>query len=129
MTKKPTLKAIAAAKKWRRDREASDGNSCERLRLERIKLVKVQRRRIEIELARSKNELISRAEAEQEFRGIAYALNAFCAHLENEIPPTVLGLTIEKSRPAVKKLIREMQVALGQKESEFWKDHPVTTGK
>jgi hypothetical protein len=120
--------SVAAAQAWRRAQHGSDDSAAE-LRRRRIALLKQQERRARIEADQAEGKLMSRAEAEQEFRGIAYALNAFCAKLENEIPPVVLGLTIERSRPAVKKLIREMQVELGQKESEFWKNHPVTTGK
>jgi hypothetical protein len=83
----------------------------------------------EIELAAKKGELVSRAEAEAEFRGIAYVLNAFARRLENEVPQICLGLPLDRSRPAVVALIREMMKALGDKESAFWKAHPQTIGK
>jgi phage terminase Nu1 subunit (DNA packaging protein) len=121
--------SIAAAKRWRRDREANDSNSCERLRIERIKLVRVQRRRIEIEVARTRGELLPRAEVESEITGIAMAMQGFLRALEVELPQIVLGLPLERTRGLVKTHVRKLQELLADKTSEFWANHPQADGK
>jgi hypothetical protein len=120
--------SVAAAQAWRRAQHGSDDSAAE-LRRRRIALLRQQERRARIEADLSEGLLMSRAEAEAEFRGIAHCLNAFARRLENEIPPLCLGLGLERSRPLVKLAIREMMEAIKDKESEFWAAHPVTTGK
>jgi hypothetical protein len=120
--------SIEAALEWRRAQHGSDDSAAE-LRRRRIALLRQQERRARIEADLSEGKLVSRAEAEAEFRGIAHVLNVFARRLENEIPQLCLGLPLDRSRPAVVALIREMMGALGDKESAFWKDHPVTNGK
>ena len=153
MTQKPTLKAlaaalnvsvrrvselkrdgmscdsIAAAKRWRRDREGSDGNSCERLRIERIKLVKIQRRRIELEVARTRGELIPRDAVKLSDTKIGCAVRGFSKAIENELPALCLGLPLERSRPLVRARLRELQEMLADEFSEFWKNFPEADGK
>jgi hypothetical protein len=120
--------SVAAAQAWRRAQHGSDDSAAE-LRRRRIALLRQQERRARIEADLSEGKLVSRAEAEAEFRGIAHVLNVFARRLENEIPPLCLGLPLDRSRPAVVALIREMMGALGDKESAFWKNHPATDGK
>ena len=117
----------ALAAQWRAEKENSD--TAASLRRERIKLVRVQREKIEVELGLAKNEVISRAAVKLSDEGIAYAVSAFARKIENELPPLVLGLPLERSRPICKQAVREMLAMLKDKQSEFWAAHPETTGK
>lgn len=115
------------AQAWRAARENDD--SAAALRRERIKLVKAQRERAELENQRTRGDVIDRAEVELEFTGVGLACSAFIKSLEVELPQLCLGLGLDRSRPLVRSKIREMQTILADRESYFWKTHPATTDK
>ena len=117
----------AQATAWRMERENSDTAAA--LRKERIKLVRTQREKMEIELARSKGEVIERAEVKASDEKIAHAVSAFARKIENELPQLLLGLPLERGRPICKQAVREMLVMLKDEQSQFWKLHPATDGK
>lgn len=113
---------IEAALQWRKAQSSID--SVERLRLERIRLVVVQRERVEIENASRRNELMPRDEVRTNETRIGAAVGAALQVLENELPQLLLGLSLDRARPICKERTRIIQAMLADEYSEFWKAHP-----
>jgi phage terminase Nu1 subunit (DNA packaging protein) len=116
---------LAEARQWLSERENSDTAAA--LRKERTKLVKAQRIAVETANAKSKAELISRAEVQQHLVHCGSALQAMLRRLERELPQLALGLTISQSAPLVKSRIREIQQSFSDMSDEFWQ--PTTNNK
>lgn len=114
--------SVDAALAWRKAETSSD--SAEQLRRERIKLVRTQRDRMELEIARSKNELLTRSSVLEEHRKIGAAVCAFVRSLEVEIPQLCYGLPLSKSLPLAKKKIRELQQLWADRDAQFWGENP-----
>ena len=119
------VSSIESALNWRDDHD--QGDSAEQLRIERIQLVREQARNQRAAADEREGRLVPRAEVKAHFIRTASALGAFVKALEMEIPSICLGLPLERSRPAAKARIRQLQALLADGESEFWSSHPLTS--
>jgi len=117
--------SVEAALNWRNENDK--GDSTERLRLERIQLVREQARNQRAAADEKEGRLVPRDEVKAHFIRTASALAAFVRALEQEIPSLCLGLPLERSRPAAKARIRLLQAMLADSQSEFWTSHPLTS--
>jgi hypothetical protein len=111
-----------AALAWRQERENSDTTAA--LRRERIKLVRIQREKIETELALSRKQVLTRTSVVEEHRKIGASIAALIKALETELPQLLLGLPLEKSRPLAKTRIREIQTLWADRDAQFWGENP-----
>lgn len=103
--------SIDAAKAWRAS-QAKVSDSAELLRRQRLELLREQTR-------------AAKLTADERETKIAMALQSFFRVLENEAPAALLGLSLEQSKPAFKKLLRAQQAYLSDENSDFWKTHTI----
>lgn len=116
--------SLEAARDWRTRQVEGDDTSAA-LRKERIRLVRLQSEKAELELSIRRGEFISRQENEESDAGIAQALSAMLRSYEKEIPQLCLGLPLSESRKLVEMKSRELQTKLSDHQSEYWRQHPL----
>jgi hypothetical protein len=119
--------SIASAVAWKNAKDAPASPADERLKEERILLVKEQSRVARARADEAEGRTISREELAYHFQRTAAAVSAALRVLEAELPSLALGLPLEKSKPILKAKIREVQGKLADAQSEFWAEHPLTT--
>ena len=117
--------SIEAAKVWRAS-QAKVSDSAELLRRQRLELLREQTRAAKLTADERENLLIPRGEVVEREVKIAMALQSFFRVLENEAPAALLGLSLEQSKPAFKRLLRAQQAYLADEKSDFWKTHIIT---
>lgn len=97
------VETVSSAIAWRSAREMA-GDSAERLRLERIQLVKEQRRRIELENAVRREELVDRDSVFRSSVSIHTRLRLKLSQaVRNDLPPRLAGL----DAPQISTVLRE----------------------
>ena len=116
--------SLEAAQAWRSSR--ADDDSASELRRRRIKLLFEQERIAKTKADSADGLLVSRAECEEEWTRIGYAVAAMLARFESELPQICLGLPLEKSLPLVKTRMREIRRIFADGESQFWQGRPTT---
>jgi hypothetical protein len=95
--------SIEAATAWReRQRTAKDGDSSERLRLARIKLVDSQRAKIEMETLVRRGELIEIGRVYASGVTVATGTKNALMGLLQDLPPTLEGLTAAQILPILR---------------------------
>ncbi len=115
---------LGAAKLWRREHSTLPPDYL----ASRARKMAAAAELAELELSRQKGLLVLRAEVKASDEGIAAAVSAFARKIEVELPQLLLGLPLERSRPITKQVVREMLLALKDKQSEFWAAHPEVDG-
>lgn len=110
---------LAESRLWRRERAEKPTDYL----IARARKMAADAERSEIILQQQRGELISRAEATAWQHGVAFMLQAMLRKFEGEVPQLLLGLPLEKSRPTLKKFVREIQQAVADKDKQFWGDH------
>ena len=113
---------------WRAEQAGSQASdSAERLRLERIQLVRAQRERQEIENARVRGELIPRRDVQESDTRIGAAMKAALLAIENNWPPKLVGLSHSQMMEIIHRETRHILTQLADGQSEFWSQHPEKT--
>lgn len=96
--------SVEAAVQWRTERTSS----VERLRRERIDLVREQRRRIELENKRLAGQLVDRREEQENVNAVCSVARAKLIALEHHLPPRLAGLGEAQMQAILRGAIREI---------------------
>jgi hypothetical protein len=115
----------AKAAAWRAEQSGSSASdSAERLRLERIQLVRAQRERQEIENDRARGALISRVDVQTSDTRIGSAVRAAMLVFERDLPGKLVGLGHSRMQEVLHNETRNILALLADSQSAFWTDHP-----
>lgn len=113
--------SVPAALEWRKSNSpASCSDSAERLRLERIALVKEQRISREIENAKLRRELVSAGEVQQDIARVCSAARDQFLKLSNDLPPRLLGLSEAKMSVIIRAAVIDVLTRLSDETSELY---------
>jgi len=115
---------LPAARECRTAKIESD-DSAARLRRERIRLLRAQAGKAELELKIRRGEFLSRVQCAEDQSKIAQALSGMLRAMENEIPALSYGKSLGEAKAVVKEQIRIFQMAFDEAEKEFWKERPL----
>jgi hypothetical protein len=112
---------IQSAVAWRQANSACS-DSAERLRLERIALVKEQRISREIENARLRRELVPAGEVQADIARVCSAARDQFLKLSNDLPPRLLGLSEAKMSVVIRSAVIDVLTRLSDETSELYHD-------
>jgi len=99
--------SLEAARAWRTTKDGDD--SAVTLRRERIRLLRAQTGKAELELKNRRGEFVSRVQCAEDQSKIAAALGVMLRAIETEIPALCFEKALGESKAAVKEKIRTLQ--------------------
>jgi|GEM_PF-5186440 len=115
--------SLEAARAWRTAKDGDDSSVT--LRRERIRLLRAQSEKAELELSIRRGEFLSRSDCSEDQSKIAQALSGMLRAMETEIPALSYGKPLGQTRFVVKEQIRNFQMAFDDAEKEFWSVRPL----
>jgi len=114
---------LPAARAWRN--LPLDCDSAVTLRRERIRLLRAQAEKAELELNIRRGDFLSRVQCAEDQSKIAQALSGRLRSMELEIAALCFGKPLGQARLVVKEQIRIFQMAFDEAQKEFWKERPL----